>query len=159
MYTKAGITTALGTSGTPIEINSANIDTYLVKLARMLDDNNVPRAGRFVVMPPFMHEDLVLANLVAATDNKDLIANGLVGRYAGFDLKISNNVPNTTKTKYACIAGVPQAISFASQIAEIESLRLEGSFSTAIRGLYLYGAEVLKPAALACLWANEAAEA
>jgi len=159
MYAKAGITTNLGTSGTPIEINSANIDTCLIKLARLMDDNNVPRAGRWVVMPPFMHEDLVIANLAAVTDNAGIASNGLVGRYAGFDLRISNNVPNTTKTKYACIAGINQAISFASQIAETESLRLEDSFATAVRGLYLYGAEVLKPAALACLWANEAAEA
>jgi len=89
----------------------------------------------------------------------ELAANGVIGRYAGFDLKMSTNVPNTSATKYAVIAGSDDAISFASQVAEVEALRLEGSFSNAVRGLYLYGAEVIQPKALACLWANEAAEA
>lgn len=159
MYAKAGITANLGTSGTPIEVNSKNVGVYLLKMARLLDDKNVPREGRFVVLPPFMVEDLILANLVAYTDNMELAANGVIGRYAGFDLKMSTNVPNTTGTKYAVIAGSKDAISFASQVAEVEALRLEDSFSNAVRGLYLYGAEVVQPNALACLWANEAAEA
>lgn len=158
MYAKAGVVSNLGTSGTPIEVNSKNISLYLLKVARMLDDQNVPRAGRFIVIPPFMLEDLAIANLAAYTDNMNVAANGLVGRYAGFDIKVSNNVPNTSKAKYACIAGTNAAISFAHQVSDVEALRLEGSFSNAVRGLSLYGAEVVMPNAIACLWANEAAE-
>ena len=159
LYTKAGITANLGTTGTPIEINSANVLEYLRKMARLLDDNKIPRSGRFVVVPPWFVEDLAKADTAISTSNVDTLVNGLVGRSCGFDVKMSVNVPNTTSTKYMIIAGTNAALSFASQVAKTEALRLEGSFATAIRGLYLYGAEVLHPDGLACLVANEAAEA
>lgn len=159
MADQAGITANLGTSGTPIEINSANVDTYLIKVARMLDDNKVPKAGRFVVIPPWMHEDLVLANLAGLTDNNSLAANGIVGRYAGLDIKVSNNVPNTASAKYKVIAGYNGAIAYASQVQNVEHIRLQTTFADGVRGLYLYGAKVIKPDALALLYANEAAEA
>ena len=43
------------------------------------------------------------------------------------------------------------AITFASQLAKIESLRDKDSFSDLIRGLYLYGAKTVQPNALAKL--------
>lgn len=159
LYAKAGIVANLGTTATPIEINSANVLTYLRMMARLLDDQSVPRAGRFVVVPPWFVEDLVKADATLSTSNVDTLVNGMVGRSCGFDVKMSVNVPNTTSTKYKIIAGTNAAMSFASQVAEVEALRLEGSFSSAVRGLYLYGGEVLHPDALACLTANEAAEA
>lgn len=160
MHTDAGITANLGDSTTPIEINSANVAEYIIKIGRLLDDNNVPRDGnRFIVIPPFMLEDLVLADVVKSTDNVQTLANGLVTQYAGFNIRVSNNVVNTASKKYKVIAGHPIACTFASQAGKIESGRLEDSFHDYVRGLYLYGMKVIKPDALACLTANEAAEA
>jgi len=157
-YTDAGIITGLGTDAVPIAINKTNVAQYLVKMARLLDDNFVPREGRFIVVSPFMVEDLINANIILATDNTNLMANGLVTRYAGFDVKMSQNVPNTSKAKYKILAGVNSAITYAGQASEIEALRLEGSFSDAVRGLYLYGAKVVNPSHIACLTADEAAD-
>ena len=160
MHTDAGITANLGDSTTPIEINSSNVAEYIIKIGRLLDDNNVPRDGqRFIVIPPFMLEDLVLADVVKSTDNVQTLANGLVTQYAGFNIRVSNNVVNTASKKYKVIAGHPIACTFASQAGKIESGRLEDSFHDYVRGLYLYGMKVIKPDALACLTANEAAEA
>jgi len=158
LHAQAGIVTNLGTHATPIEINKTNIAGYLVKVARYLDDNNVSRQGRFIVIPPFMVEDMVNASIVAATSDFAIQQNGLIGRYAGLDIKVSNNLVNTTGTKYKCLAGHPGAIAFAKQSANIESGRLETTFADYCRGLYLYGAKCIQPAALACLQVNEAAD-
>lgn len=158
MAASPGITTGLGTSGTPIEINSENVGVYLLKIARLLDDNNVTRNGRFVVIPPFMLEDLVLAGIADATDNMNYIENGFVTKYAGFDIRLSTNVPNTEGAKYQIVAGVDAATTFAGQASMIEHLRLENSFHDAVRGLYLYASKVVKPDGLALMYANEAAE-
>ena len=160
MHTDAGITANLGDSTTPIEINSSNVAEYIIKIGRLLDDNNVPRDGqRFIVIPPFMLEDLVLADVVKSTDNVQTLANGLVTQYAGFNIRVSNNVVNTASKKYKVLAGHPIACTFASQAGKIESGRLEDSFHDYVRGLYLYGMKIIRPDALACLTANEAAEA
>ena len=50
---------------------------------------------------------------------------------------------------YYVLAGTNEAITFASQLAKVESLRDKDSFSDLIRGLYLYGAKTVQPKALA----------
>ena len=49
------------------------------------------------------------------------------------------------------MAGTDMAISFAGQISKIEAYRPEASFSDACKGLYVYGAKVVEPKALAKL--------
>ncbi len=154
-----GITAGLGDDTTPIEINSANVRTYLLLIARMMDDAKVPRAGRWVVIPPFMLEDMILKDSSLSTPNVDVLREGFITRAYGFNIMMSQNVPNTASAKYKILAGTTFCGTFAEQLAQIEAIRLEGSFSDAVRGLYLYGAKVCHPEALACLTANEAAEA
>jgi hypothetical protein len=154
-----GITAGLGTDGTPLEINSVNVRTILLLVARKLDDAKVPRGGRWIVLPPWMVEDMVLKDSSLSTPNVDVLKEGLVTRAYGFDIYMSHNVPNTTGTKYKILAGIPWAATFAEQLAKIEAIRLQGSFADAVRGLYLYGAKVTHPEALAMAICNEAAEA
>ena len=47
------------------------------------------------------------------------------------------------------MAGHKTAITFASQIAKVESLQNPNDFGTLVRGLNVYGYKVIKPEALA----------
>ena len=47
------------------------------------------------------------------------------------------------------MAGSKNAIAFADQITETEDIRLIDTFDTAVRGLHVYGAKVIKPLELA----------
>ena len=47
------------------------------------------------------------------------------------------------------MAGHKSAITFASQITKVESLQNPNDFGTLVRGLNVYGYEVIKPEALA----------
>jgi coat protein Gp5 len=154
----ASITTGLGTSTTPLEIDSVNAWDTLLHIARLLDDAKVPRGGRFVIVPPWMIQKLGLGDVTASTNNVETLREGLVERRAGFDILMSHNVPHTSSTKYKIVAGTTLAATFASQLEKIEALRLEGSFSDAVRGLYLYGSKVTHPEALALATVNEASE-
>lgn len=55
------------------------------------------------------------------------------------------NATDPAKDTYTAIAGVKGAFTFADQITKTESLRLEGSFADAVRGLHVYGGKAIYP--------------
>lgn len=160
MHANAGITANLGTDTTAIDVNSSNVAEYIIKMGRLLDENDVVRDNqRFLIAPPWFIEKLVLADIVKSTDNVQTARNGFITHYSGFNIHMSNNVPNTAGAFYKIVAGHPVSTTFASQAGEIEKIRLEGSFSDAVRGMLLYGMQTTHPDALATLTATAAAEA
>lgn len=119
----------------------------------------MPEDGRWLVIPPWFKTKLLLAKALV-TDNgaaADAFTNGKVGRVGGFDLYESNNVSNDGTTYYI-MAGTKKAISFAAQVNKVEAYRPEASFSDAVKGLYVYGAKVVYPDALAVLTATVGSE-
>lgn len=131
--------------------------TQLRKLAVKLDEANVPRQGRYVVVPPWYHGLLLEEDKfvrVDASGTSEGLRNGLVGRALGFDVLVSNNAPLVTGDDYAVMAGHPKAIAFAEQINKVEAYRPEDSFSDAIKGLHLYGAKLVRPDSIATVLAS-----
>lgn len=149
----------LGTTATPIEVNSANIGAQLRIAAKLMDAADVPRAGRCCVLPPAFVEKLVIANIADSTDNVAELANAFVGRYAGFDILMSTQVPNTTSTKYKIAFGSNISATYALAINKVESLRHPTVFGDNLRGLAVYGAVATRPGAIAIATWNVAAEA
>lgn len=78
------------------------------------------------------------------------IEQGMIGKIAGFDVYVSTNLVAVSGTTNI-LAGTNDAITFAAQVTEIEKIRLQNSFDTAVRGLYVYGAKTIVPDALARL--------
>ncbi|MEI8129667.1 MAG: hypothetical protein WCG95_08655, partial [bacterium] len=76
------------------------------------------------------------------------LREGAIGRIAGMDVLVSTNL-TAVNSKYYVLAGTNEAITFASQLSKIESLRDKDSFSDLVRGLYLYGAKTIQPKSLA----------
>lgn len=133
----------------------------LVDLGVKLTEANVPTVGRWVVIPAWYHGLLLKDKRFVGngTDfNKAILENGEVGQAAGFTVYVSNNVPNTTKTKYKIIAGTDEAGSYAEQILSTEAYRPEKRFSDAVKGLHVYGAKVFQSKCIAVLTANPATE-
>lgn len=141
-----------------VSVTSADLAyTQLRVLSVKLDEANVPTEGRWVVVPPWYH-GLLLENskfvTVDASGTSEGLRNGIVGRALGFDILKSNNVPVVTGDDYAVIAGTNKAISFAEQIVETESLRLQDKFGDGVRGLHVYGAKLVRPDAVASVYAS-----
>lgn len=148
----------IGNDTTPIVPTAATAYENLVDLGTKLTEANVPMMGRWVVIPPWFHGMLQKdARFVGnGTDaNNAVLVNGLVGAAAGFQIYVSNNVPNTAGAKYKIIAGTNAAGAFAEQLTEMEAYRPEKNFADAVKGLHVYGAKVVQPKALAVLTANK----
>jgi hypothetical protein len=157
LYTQAQSANQLGT----VAITTADIAyTQLRLLALRLTTANVPRAGRWVVLPPWYASLLLENSKLVNNANPQVPVNGAlidgwVGRTLGFDIYESNNAPLVTGDDYAVLAGTSAAMTFASQITKTEALRSELRFADRMRGLYVYGAKVMRPDGIATLVASQ----
>ena len=152
-YTGAQSANALGAISITAATNANDAyDKVLVPLKVQLDLANVPTEGRWVVVRPEVHALLLRDSRfikVNESGTSEGLRNGMVGRAAGFDIRVSNNAPNVTGSQYAVIAGNNSAITFAEQINKIEAYRPQSSFSDAVKGLILYGGKLVRPDSLA----------
>lgn len=150
-------TIKLGSSSTPINITPENAYNTLVDLKVAMDKKNVPTEGRWIVVPPDMEGVMLKDPIRFATANSasgdDKVRNGLIARAAGFDIYISNNVPETAN-KYSIIASNNSTTTFAQQLTKVEAYRPESSFKDAMKGLNLYGAKTTQGEAVALLIAT-----
>lgn len=131
--------------------SSQAYDNVIVPLKVKLDQANVPTQGRSIAISPdlhglFLRDPRFVAN--ASNDVSSALQSGSVGRAGGFDILLSNQTP-TTGSDSVVIAGNNRAITFAEQIAQVEALRPQNNFSDAVKGLFLYGAKVIRPDSLA----------
>ena len=141
-----------GINAGEVAVTPQNAYDTLVDLKVKFNKENVPSAGRFVVVPPEFLGMLEKDDRYTKNYDANVMANGVKGRVAGFDVLESNNVPYVSDgAKYTIMAGTDMAIAYAGQIAKIEAYRPEQSFSDACKGLYVYGAKVVEPKALAKL--------
>lgn len=126
-------------------------DKVLVPLRIKLDKANVAAQGRSVAISPDLYGCLLRDNrFIRANESgtTDGLRNGQIGRAAGFDILLSNQTP-TTGSDSVVIAGNDRAITFAEQISKVEAYRPQSSFSDAVKGLWLYGAKVVRNDSLA----------
>lgn len=157
LYTGVSAGNTIGDDTTPVVPDKTNAYEYLVDLATILDENDIPEDGRWVVVPPWFHGLLQKDDrfVHATTAGDGVVRNGVIGQAAGFTVYKSNNVPNTSGTKYKIIAGHPWAITYADQINKVEAYRPEKRFADAVKGLHLYGAKLVRPNAIAVMTADK----
>jgi hypothetical protein len=126
----------------------------LAKFARLLDEQNVPEEGRWVVAPPSFYEELSQSGskLLSVDFNagQGSIRNGLVtsGLLRGFSMYKSNNVASPSNADGKILAGHMSAICTAQTITSTEVIRDPDSFGDICRGLHVFGVKVMRPEAL-----------
>jgi len=153
---EAGATPFLTDTGTGAEIAANLSDTYtfydlLVDVDTLMNKNNVPRNGRWIVVPPELRALLLKDNRFVANASSPQayvsLLNGEVGQAAGFTVKMSNNIPSTPDASgnYRFYAGTNDALAFAYDVEKIETYRPENRFADAVKGLFVYGAKLIRP--------------
>jgi len=126
----------------------------LARMARLLDDANVPEEGRWFVASPEFYEQLSQSGskLLSVDFNagQGSIRNGLVssGKLRGFNMYKSNNIAAVSNATGKCLAGHISSTATAQTIISTEVLRDPSSFGDIVRGLHVYGAKVLRDDAL-----------
>jgi hypothetical protein len=178
----AGVKSAsydLGTDAAPIALTKDNVVQKVLELASVLDEQNVPSEGRYLVIDPATRALLFqseLAKAYSTGDSQSPVRNGKIGAIDRFTVYVSNQLPRgaagtatdwtsgdgtetsiastgTVLKRKAIIAGHKSALTFASQITKMETVRNPTDFGDYIRSLNVYGFKTVAPAALALLTA------
>jgi hypothetical protein len=143
----------LGTEAAPVSVTAANAVDKLLDIGNVLDEQNVPEEGRFAIIPPWYARHLKASDLKDASltgDSESPLRNGRIGRINNTTIYVSNNLAKITSggNKWHILAGTKHAISWASQITEVETLRSTATFGWILRGLNVFGFKVTKVEAL-----------
>jgi len=144
-----------GTGSVDIGLTSETDPLNLMaRMARLLDEQNVPEEGRWFVAGPDFYEQLGQSSskLLSVDFNagQGSIRNGLVssGKLRGFDMYKSNNIAATSNATGKVLAGHMSSTATAQTIISTEVLRDPSSFGDIVRGLHVYGSKVLRPEAI-----------
>lgn len=166
----------LGTDDTPITLTPSNVLQKILEMASVLDEQNVPESDRWLLIDPLTRSLLMQSNLAQAQfmgDATSAVRNGKIGTIDRFTVYVTNQLPKAilatnspwlsgdgsensiTSTgdvkRRAIVAGHKSAITFASQITKMETVRNPNDFGDFIRSLNVYGFKVVKPEALSLL--------
>lgn len=152
----SGATAAATATATPLQM--------VARMARLMDQNNVDKAGRWLVVDSVFQE--ILADEDSRLLNMDWgqsggLRNGLMlDNLHGFRVYVSNNLPSVgtgsstagtanQNTNYGVIvAGHDSSVATAQQINKTETYRDPDSFADIVRGMHLYGRKILRPEAI-----------
>ena len=91
-------------------------------------------------------------------DGATILRNGRLGMIDRFTLYTSHNlnrVVDSGNQAFSVLAGHKMGLTFASQMTNMESIRAESTFGNIIRGLQVYGYQVVKPEALVRLYVRQ----
>jgi hypothetical protein len=164
----------LGTAVTPVTLTAANVLTTILAMSSVLDEQNVPESDRYLLIDPATRTWLMQSNLSQAQfmgDTTSTVRNGKIGMIDRFTVYVTNQLPTiaagantpwvsgdgsensivstgTNQKARLLVAGHKSAITFASQITKMETVRNPNDFGDYIRSLNVYGFTVAKPEAL-----------
>lgn len=163
----------LGTDVTPIDQSAAaNVLNAILRMSSVLDEQNVPEDGRFLIISPYDRHLLMQSNIAQAYftgDSSSIVRTGKIGMLDRFTVYVSNLLPrgeagkalvpalsatstgaavSNAKARRLMVAGTKAANSFAMTVNKTEPLRNQTDFGDIVRGLAVYGRKVVKPEAM-----------
>ena len=158
LYSDAGIVVS-GTAAACTDITSTNVLKYISMIAQKHDEANTPAQGRWLAVPPWFYQKMLLSKIALDTSNSDALGTGFVGSYMGFNLYVSNNI-EAVSDGHAILSGYPGSITLATQVTDTQVANtVTVGFKYLVKSLLVYGAKVVRPNNLAVLYADETAEA
>jgi hypothetical protein len=124
----------------------------LIDMGQCLDEQNIPEGGRWVIIPAWFAAMIKKSELRDASltgDGTSMLRNGRLGMIDRFTLYMSNLLPTGVAAglvagESAIFAGHTVATTFASQLTRMETMRSESTFGQLMRGLQVYGCDVIK---------------
>lgn len=155
--------------------NAKAILDFIIDSGLVLDEQRVPESGRWIVLPAWaaaMVKRSAFQQAYLTGDAVSIARNGRLGMIDRFTVYVSNLLPIGVGTsaavtastvggatsaaaaglaaslavgEYACYFGHSLGLTFASQMTKVETLRSESTFGTLMRGLQVWGFQVINP--------------
>jgi len=137
--------------------NKVDVLDMILRLGQVLDEQNIPETGRWLVIPTWVATLIKKSELRQAYlsgDSTTMLRNGRLGMVDRFTIYVSNLLPSGTaggvaSGEHVVFAGHAHGLTFASQFTNMETLRSERTFGQLVRGLQVYGYKVVDGKALA----------
>ena len=140
---------ALGVTTAPVVlvprapgVGETEIIDLITRLGQVLDEQNIPENGRWLLLPAWASAMLKRSELRDASltgDGTSMLRNGRLGQIDRFVLYMTNLMPAGVAGGLAAgetqiFAGHSHGLTFASQLSKVETLRAESTFGTLLRG-------------------------
>jgi hypothetical protein len=159
------------TIGSGLTIGSARgILDFIIDMGQVLDEQRCPETGRWVVLPAWaaaMIKRSAFQQAYLTGDAVSIARNGRLGMIDRFTIYVSNLTPIGSGAgagtagaasgataalatalatgEYGAYFGHNLGLTFASQMTKVETLRSESTFGTLMRGLQVWGFQVINP--------------
>ena len=132
------------------DATSKNIFDYILSAQTLLNMADAPTDKRVLEVSPLMFEKIQKMLVTTDTNNSDILRKGFCGKLLDFDVYMTNNIYNDGQFDY-CIARTTTAYAFALTLKEIERVKPSHLFADAMKGLVVYGGEVIRPKEIAVI--------
>ena len=141
---KNNSTVKKSTAFTPTKANV--VEKVEEGLVALYENNVNPKEDLYGEFSPRMYSFLRQSLTEVLTNNVDLAKKGAVGKYNNIMVCIENLLPLTddSATRYNIIR-TSKAVAFAGQIDTVKAVEKEKGFGDIVKGLYVYGAKVVRP--------------
>ena len=133
---------ASGANATTVALDKTNVYDAIVDGNRLVGRKTIPQADRIIVCGWDVVSMLEKSSLKDSF-HQDTAVNGIAYRLNGVTVLPTNRVTDGT-----IIVLHKSAVAYGMQLEQMEALRLEGSFSDAIRALEVFAVEIVREEAI-----------
>jgi hypothetical protein len=163
-YNDAGIPAGnkIGAVASSIAITIANVDTYIYQMKNILAAQNAGK-NRWLVVPTWFMSKLAQAGLdtqLGETNKDGIWKEGEVIRFAGFNIVESQSLAavGAGSDEFQIMAYTDRALPLVAQVQKVTAGDSEKRFAEYVKGLYVFGTDVMFPKEVVVLSATEGAE-
>ena len=146
----------MGAAGAPVQLTPVNIVDFCVDMGTVLDEQDVPETDRWLLLPAAfcaMIKKSELKDASIAGDDQSIVRNGRLGMLDRFTIYSSNLLSSAVEgagRAFNIMAGHKSGMTFAAQMEKDKLVHMlnPNKHGELIRGLCIYGYEVIKPTSI-----------
>ena len=136
----------VATSTSVITLTKTNaMESVEAGFTKLYENNCKPTDTFYLEIAPNVFTTYRQALTELSTNNPELLKKGAVGKINNAYVCIENCLAEGEDGAYYNILRTEKAVAFAEQIDKVEHYRPEDAFTSAIKGLYVFGAKVVRP--------------
>ena len=136
---------SVAVSGTEIALTTSNAMASVEAGFTKLYENDCKVSDTFYLeLTPGVFTTYRQCLTELSTNNPEILKKGAVGKINNAYVCIDNCLPKSSTANYNVLR-TEKAVAFVEQIDKVEKYRPEDAFTDAVKGLYVFGAKIVRP--------------